>query len=1004
MIWIFIKGLTNLTRSSRTALSSNGATTALHFLILIVSLLLSPAIVAGALSAAEFSQIDRSLSPAKISTSAAKDESPYFLAKRKEAEALFLQQQTTVGLYDRIEHYPTDSKLRYFEDATTQLTIDDIKKLDIRQDFTHNDSGGPLNLSYSESAIWIAIPLLYKGKEAVKDYWLHVDTPLVEDIEFYVVSNNEVTLRKSSGYAKAMAARDLLYPTSLLSFSITQNEDTKLYLRITSDYALHLPIAIYSPKGFAEQASISMVLSGVVLGAIAFMCIFNIFLFITVREKAYFYYVLYIFCYLVALISERLHGLHLVGEVPFFLHKDFLATYIWLVYFFALLMAKHFIDFRQVSPARVSLLKFFLRVTAVMCAVSFFAPPTAAVQWAAIGTMMNLIFLCWYAFGAVRYKIPGGGTYLTAWLFTCSGIVLYALSVNGKIPFNFFTWNAIQVGILFQLVLLSFAMSDRIKNAQKMALDATAFAMNNLQRYQSLFSNAIEGFFQMTLDKKFIDANPAMIAMLGFSSLKKLQAKTDNVLSACYCDEKVLQHVASELDEKRELSGIQAQFINARGESRWAESSLRFVPALNNEPAYIEGVFVDITEKKAKEALEQEREHNQLMRQIADASAAAKSQFLANMSHEIRTPLTAIIGYGDSLIDESLSEDETKTSAEIIVRSGRHLLELINDILDHSRIDADKLQVDIAPVMLPDLIAEVKSYFEPKARDKEINFSVNYHFPLPETIQTDPTRLKQILINLCGNALKFTARGSITIDIRCEVSDELLHITVTDTGIGLKPEQLSRLFDAFAQASAATAREYGGTGLGLSISKRLAELLGGTIKASSTYGKGSDFEVIIATGMLETAKLIQDNSEFNQRQTKVLTRKAPQLKGSILYAEDNEVNRRLVELLVKKTGADITLVVNGAEAVEKACKETFDLILMDIQMPVMDGLDATVAIRQSGNQTPIVALTANVMAEDIHEYREMGCDDYLAKPIDKKRFYATLAHYLQPAAEISLDK
>ncbi len=1001
MIRIFIKGLTYFLRSGRTGLSPNRATTFFPVMMLMGSMLHSPAIIAGALSAPEFSQTDRSLSPAKISTSSLKDESPYFLAKRKEAEALFLQQQTTVGLYDRIEHYPADSKLRYFEDATTQLTIDDIKKLDIRQDFTHNDSGGPLNLSYSKNAIWIAIPLVYKGRETTKDYWLHIDTPLVEDIELYVVSNNDITLRKSSGYAKTMSTRDLLYPTSLLSFTVKQNEETKLYLRITSDYALHLPIAIYSPKGFAEQASISMVLSGFVLGAIAFMCIFNIFLFITVRERAYFYYVFYIFSYLVALLTERLHGLHLVGEVPFFLHKNFLATYIWIVFIFALLMAKHFIDFRQIAPARGTLIKFFLRVTIVMTIISFFASPSIAVQWAAIGTMMNIIFLCWYAFSAVRYKIPGGTAYLTAWLFTCFGIVLYSLAVNGKIPFNFFTWNAIQFGILCQLVLLSFAMSDRIKNAQKMALDATAFAMNNLQRYQSLFSNAIEGFFQMTLDKKFIDANPAMIAMLGFSSLKKLQDGTDNALSACYCDEKILNHIANELNEKRELSGIQAQFINARGERRWAESSLRFVPALNNEPAYIEGVFVDITEKKAKEALEQEREHNQLMRQIADASAAAKSQFLANMSHEIRTPLTAIIGYGDSLIDESLSEDETKSSAEIIVRSGRHLLELINDILDHSRIDADKLQVDIAPVMLPDLIAEVRSYFEPKARDKEINFSVNYHYPLPETIQTDPTRLKQILINLCGNALKFTARGSITIDIRCEVARELLHITVTDTGIGLKPEQLNRLFDAFAQASAATAREYGGTGLGLSISKRLAELLGGTIKANSTYGKGSDFEVIIATGMLEAAKLIKDSSEFNQRQTQVLTSKAPQLKGSILYAEDNEVNRRLVELLVKKTGADITLVVNGAEAVEKASKESFDLILMDMQMPVMDGLEATAALRQSGNQTPIVALTANVMAEDIHEYREMGCDDYLAKPIDKKRFYATLGHYLKPAAEIS---
>jgi len=218
---------------------------------------------------------------------------------------------------------------------------------------------------------------------------------------------------------------------------------------------------------------------------------------------------------------------------------------------------------------------------------------------------------------------------------------------------------------------------------------------------------------------------------------------------------------------------------------------------------------------------------------------------------------------------------------------------------------------------------------------------------------------------------------------------------VRDSGIGMKPEQLERLFDPFAQGSAAIARQYGGTGLGLSISRRLAQLLGGEIRVSSTYGEGSEFEVSIATGALEGVHFLRDASELGQRRRTIPMAQAPRLRGRILCAEDNEVNRRLVSLLVERTGADIEHVSNGAEALETGIRESFDVILMDIQMPVMNGRDATAALREAGINTPIIALTANVMAEDIADYRTAGCNEHVAKPIDRQSFYEVLARYLK---------
>ena len=629
-------------------------------------------------------------------------------------------------------------------------------------------------------------------------------------------------------------------------------------------------------------------------------------------------------------------------------------------------------------------------------------PYSVAMEWIVVGSILLSIILIVVSYLSWRYYNPAARSYFFAWTLALIGFGIYALTVMGYLPLNTFTSYSPQFGLTAQIILFSFALADRIKQVQGEALAWNQRALANLRRYQSLFDNAIEGVFQMSPERRFVTANPAMAELLGYSSSRELLARNPDVLETCIADERLRRLVVEQLEARGTVKGIEARYLTRQGEERWATISLHTVYDAEGLPMHLEGTCIDATESHQRLQIEREREQERLEKELARNSAQAKSQFLANMSHEIRTPLAAIIGYGETLLDPDLNETEKRSSAETVVRSGRHLLELVNDILDHSKIDANKLDVDVVPVNLPELLDEIRAFFAPRAREKGLDFSIICDYPLPEKIRTDPTRYRQIIINLCGNALKFTENGSISLIIRCDRGAEKLYARVVDTGIGMKPEQLDRLFDPFAQGSTAISRQYGGTGLGLSISRRLAELLGGDIRVSSTYGEGSEFEVCISTGELAQVHFLRDASEFSQRRRAIAMVMAPRLSGRILCAEDNDVNRRLVSLLVGRTGAELVHVSNGAEALERATREHFDLILMDIQMPVMNGRDATLALREAGVNTPVVALTANVMAEDIAEYRLAGCNDHLAKPIDKQRFYDVLARYLALSAETAV--
>lgn len=908
--------------------------------------------------------------------------------------------QKSLELNDNQVYYDINGLVRVLEDPDNTLTINDILPTNIEYVFEPTEPG-PLNLGYSESAFWIKLPVRYIGHRDSFEWWLQLDLPLLDYSEMHLVVGDiqspSRVITKSMGYDVPLKERDVNHITQVYRFSLNKGEHGTLLIKIKNNFSIHLPLSIYTPEGFAEHIAVEELLYGAFIGAILIMIAYNMFMFISVRENSFLYYILYMVSYLIFLITERVHGLSLFGEVPAIFHKQYLAFYIWISWVFALLMARSFLETKEKEPEMDFVIKVFIWVVYISLIITTYTDLTTGIQWAVFSTLFYAVLMAWIAYSVMKRGNAAARFYFLAWILNFGGVAIYALTVTGYIPFNFLTSNSPHLGIVCQLVLISFALGDRLKVAQRDAVEANQQALANMKRYRALFDNAVEGIFQISLNRRFIDVNPAMANMLGYSSPEKMIKSVKDAISTCYPREEDYNAVISAIEEGHEVYEINARYLGKNGRVGWAISTVRVIYDKKNNPLHLEGTFVDTTERVERERVERESRQARLETEVAEASAAAKTQFLANMSHEIRTPLTAIIGYGESLLDDGLSEEEKRESSEVVVRSGKHLLQLINDILDHSKIDADKLDTEEVTVNLFALLSEIKTYFDGKAAAKNVGFKIQYDFPLPSTIRTDPTRLKQILINLCSNALKFTDQGSVSLHVRCDTIKEMLSIKVLDTGIGVKQEQLDKLFDPFAQATPSIARQYGGTGLGLSISRKLAEMLGGTISASSVYGEGSEFEVIIATGSLKGAKFVRDRSELHHQRSKLQVTTAPHLQGRILYAEDNEVNRRLIKQLVDRTGASLTLVTNGAEALEAGTRngQIFDLILMDIQMPVMDGRDATKALRDAGVNTPIVALTANVMAQDIVEYKEAGCNDVMAKPIEKSLFYQVLSRYLE---------
>ena len=409
-------------------------------------------------------------------------------------------------------------------------------------------------------------------------------------------------------------------------------------------------------------------------------------------------------------------------------------------------------------------------------------------------------------------------------------------------------------------------------------------------------------------------------------------------------------------------------------------------------------------ERNRTESLE---EANSALREAmlhAEQTTRIKTEFLANVSHEIRTPMTAILGFTEVLLEEARRSEApaaTIDALRTIQRNGDYLLALLNDILDLSKIESGRLEVEHVTFSPVAVVRDVERLMRVRAEAKGVGFQIEFGGALPAQVEGDPTRVRQILINLVGNAIKFTEIGEVRlrVQLRDEPAPPRLCFEVIDTGIGITAAERSKLFRPFGQADSSTTRRYGGTGLGLTISKRLTDLLDGAIEVESEPGHGTTFRVELPTGNLHGVERVPALAASLEGFDPEPAEELPRLSGRVLLVEDGPDNQRLIALLLAKVGLEAVIVENGQQAVERVHEARlagtpFRLLLMDMQMPVMDGYTATRILRRQGYDGAIVALTAHAMDAERGRCLSAGCDDFATKPIDRTRFYALLRRHL----------
>lgn len=517
-----------------------------------------------------------------------------------------------------------------------------------------------------------------------------------------------------------------------------------------------------------------------------------------------------------------------------------------------------------------------------------------------------------------------------------------------------------------------------------------------------MFVNSVQDYAIFTLDPsgRITNWNDGAQRILGYHSSEVVGQN----FSLLYLAKDRRDGVADRVLEKAQSTGRHEEEgwkIRSDGSRFWG--NILVTPVLDNDrklKGYMT-IIRDITERKRNfEEVKKARDAAEFARAAAEDANRAKTNFLANISHEIRTPLGVVLGYAELLENPHQTRSDRHHAVTIIKRNGEMLSRIINDILDLSKIEANQVDVERENFPLVPLLHDMHSMFHQAAHEKGIKFVLRLDGEIPETIYSDPTRLRQILLNVVGNAMKFTEHGrvAVAVSVGYAGNSEQLKFVVSDDGPGIANTELGRLFRPFEQADSTPTRKFGGTGLGLALSRKLARALGGDLFLTrSDPGLGSEFSLTIDPGPLENVRMIskldlEHEADVIPMETPVESAKLEGL--NILVVEDFPDNQLLIARFLKMAGANVDIASNGLEALKKANGEShYDVVLMDIQMPELDGYQATKRLRTQGFDRPILALTAHALKEERDRCLEVGCDDHLTKPINRELLIDRVALY-----------
>ncbi|MDX1961047.1 MAG: ATP-binding protein [Leptospiraceae bacterium] len=804
----------------------------------------------------------------------------------------------SLKLQTNTELLSVKDKIFYLEDVEGKFTLDDILSDKLQKKFQIQEVEF-FSKPATRSVFWFKIKFQNFASE---DAWLQFASTFGYYLDFYSVDETGKVLNKVlTGSLRDKSSR--AYDTNWFWFPLNEANETNektYYLRVYEESPFEAPLQIGTIRSLTSNKVKNDYLTAGYVGVMLTLIFYNLFIYISTREKLYALYI----CYLISFLFTPtfLNGYSLVGYLGSGLLEEgfwFKKFILWQsqVYLASGLFCIEFLNLKTNLPKIRKLIIFEIFI------LSFILPLlNIFIDLVDLINIYQIIIFIFYitCISSAYYLVTKGNKnaifYSFGWTFFVIGILTFLLVVNNMLPFHFVLRNANYIGVAIEGIIFSFGLIHYISNLKKEKEEAIKLSIEKAKENEILV----------------LEQN------------KKLEDKVK---------ERTL-----ELEKQKE----ELEHFNQ---------------------------LLRTSEKELVEAKEK-----------AQDSSNSKSIFLANMSHEIRTPINGILGMSKILRDSSLSKGESEYVGAII-ESSQNLLGIINDILDFSKIEAGKIELEEIRFNLQELVKSVQKTMLFAVGEKNIQLKLEGLNNLERTYNGDPVRIRQILINLVNNAIKFTEIGEVKIKLSVISSSETnsrIRFEIIDTGIGVDEETIQKMFAPFTQADSSTARKFGGTGLGLSISKFLVELMGGEIGVTSKPNIGSNFwfEINLLKGKeISETQVIHKHNEDSVKK----------IEARVLLAEDNQINQLVAQKFLEKIGINPVIVDNGEQVLRILEEAKFDLILMDCQMPILDGFETTLRIRKSGksySNIPIIAMTANAMKEDRDLCIEKGMNDYIAKPYE----------------------
>ncbi len=923
------------------------------------------------------------------------------------AEVLFL--------IDDKNKYNLSPFIEILEDPGQKFTINEVSSHRFKQRFkTYKKKY--LSLKSDTAVYWIRFTIaeaeVSSGKGLTRLFWL-LDIGRLDSAQaklFFIREHGGKNVWVQETPEELMVSNSIKPTNPLLVFRLPMNlaKPKTCYLRVQGHKG-YIPLTISSDNYYSIRKEIRKMLLGIFYGIILAIAFYNLFLFFALKDKSDLWYILHITSLGIFLLSFNT----LTQEYYLDYFENFeqargslniLTASI--MFMFASQFLRAFFQFNEHSKIFDKIILIYA-VLWGFCAISPLVLPFSY-QWL---FFLVLVLICpvtilGAAYVAWKHHTRSAGLFFLGWASFAVGFMVFNIMSLEYLSVNVLTHHSFQLGALMEAGLLSLAMADRFRvlrlkkeKAEKdirminqelehRVEERTADLREAERKYRNIFENAPVGIFQSDPDGVLLSANPEYPRIFGFQSIAELMRQVTSLSNWSFTDAQSRKKFMNILRNEGELHNFELQAKRKDHSDAWISINARGISDDKNELVQIDGFINDITERKrAEEELARAKE-------AAETATKAKSEFLANMSHEIRTPMNAILGFTE-ILERKISDEDQIQNLEAISASGRTLLRLINDILDLSKIEAGRMEFEYEAVNPHAIFRELQQTFSWKMQEKGLDFIVNIDPELPNSLVLDGIRIRQILLNLMGNAVKFTDEGSITLSVKKNFTKKDkskidLVFSVADTGIGIPETQKALIFEAFKQQTGQKAAKYGGTGLGLTITRRLVEMMGGEISVESEVNRGSDFKVKLRDVAVAS---LSDETPEDQQEFDVESIKFD--KGTVLVVDDIATNRSLIKGYL---GADLNVLEaeNGREAVECASIYKPDLILMDMKMPVMDGYEATEKIKtdEALKDITIVALTASAMKSSVNKIMGTGVDGYLRKPVSLYQLVSELMKFL----------